>query len=223
MNTGQIQSVRTKLHWKYRYLGDVIFVGSKPTNRIPRVTKSRFRLSASSNFQRDLFRKSWFSLVYDWQMGLRGKRTPVSGSQSWITFGLSKSAMGSGLFDVLFRPISEVRTYKQVSKQIIYFYGTLPCEKQNYECLRNHASYPLGTIYLSILFIAFEKNSARLRLNIIVARGTNSPGALASFSRILLEGAYLCDIDFYRSEGDRSNFQVVKWRPDPVSTQQTTL
>ena len=25
------------------------------------------------------------------------------------------------------------------------------------------------------------------------------------FSRILLEGAYLCDIDFYRSESDRSN------------------
>ena len=120
MNTGQIQPVRTKLHWKYPYLWDVIVVGYKPANKIPRVTEPRCRLPASSNFQRDLFRKSRFSLVYDWQMGLRGKRTPVSGSQSWITFGPSKSGMGSGLFDVLLRPISEVRTYKQANRQFIF-------------------------------------------------------------------------------------------------------
>ena len=120
MNTGQIQSVRTKLHWKYPYFGNVIFVGSKPTKRIPRVTEPRFRLPASSNFQNDLFQKSRFSLVYDWQMGFRGKRTPDTGSQSWITFGPSKSVMRSGLFYVLFRPISEVRTYKQASRQFIF-------------------------------------------------------------------------------------------------------
>ena len=150
----------TKLHWKYPYLGDVIFIGSKPTNRIPKVTEPRFSLPASSNFQRDLFRKSRFSLVYDWQMGLRGKRTPVSGSQSWITFGPSKSGMGSGLFDVLLRPISKVRTYKQVSKQAIFLLNLFLRERELWMLTRSHLSYSLGTIHLWILFRAFEKNSA---------------------------------------------------------------
>ena len=40
---------------------------------------------------------------------------------------------------------------------------------------------------------------------------------------MLLKGACVCNIHFYRSLDDRYNFYMVKYQPDSVSTQQTTL
>ena len=62
-----------------------------------------------------------------WDFGGNG---PMIQAQSWITFGPSNSAMGSGLFDVLLRPISKVRTYKQVSKQTIFLLNLFLRERE---------------------------------------------------------------------------------------------
>ena len=45
-------------------------------------------------------------------MGIREKRTPDSDSRSRFTFVPYKSAIGSGLYYVLLRPTSEMRTFK---------------------------------------------------------------------------------------------------------------
>ena len=64
-------------------------------------------------------------------MGFREKRAPDSNSRFRITFGQAQAAIGSRLWYVLFRPISEVQTYKQANRQTIYFYWILHYEKEN--------------------------------------------------------------------------------------------